>query len=190
VKSSESFEFMPFAAGAVGGAVAVSLAAKHTGIPRQTIALGGASIASVVSVSTTGLMRQVATGVAIASSAIAVYDFVCELQRESEAEKKRNAAPPIEANASPSTAAPQAPPSEVLTEDHLAHLQAIANSLTPAEREKLAHMEKHAPAEMVRRLKLTLVGMTVEDAVAYLRSKILAHPFATNGQSCDPPRRR
>jgi hypothetical protein len=178
-------EFVPVVGGAVGAAVAISLTSQHTRVARKWVAIGGAGVGAAVAVSTTGIVRQVATGAAIASGALAVYDFVEELLAEAKPEsKKRETAP---RPPTPPEESKPAQSADSLTPAQLAHLQAVAASLQPAERDQLERLEKVAPADIVRRLKITILDLSVDDAVAYLRTNVLARVKATNASSSAPP---
>jgi hypothetical protein len=180
--------FIPVVGGAIGGAIAVSLATRQTGIARKWVALGGAGVGAAVAASTTGVLRQVATGAAIAGGALAVYDFVHEMLDETNPAARSRDATAVEAPI-PAPVDTADLSSDLLSPEQLAHLQAIAASLEPAERDQLGRLETVAPAELVSRLKNTLLDLTVEDAVAYLRRNVLARVNAKSTSSCAPPSR-
>jgi hypothetical protein len=80
-------------------------------------------------------------------------------------------------------AARSTPEPEQLTAEQLAHLQAICESLTPEEQKQLAAIEERAPAEMLARLRSTLLGLPVEAAVEYLRKRVFARRPPPNGKA-------
>lgn len=155
--------------GAAGGAAAIVAASDHFQLDRKAVALGGVGLGIAVASATTGVVRQLATGVAAAGACIAVLDFIRELPRA----PKRDSAPAEQPKPEPTAAAPS---TERLTPEELLHLQKIAASLTPDERERLVEVEKRGEPELVRRLKATLVGLSIEDAVVFLRKNVLAAP--------------
>lgn len=188
VPESGGVDLMPIV-GAAGGALAIAAASQRTGIDRKWVALGGASVGVVVASSTSGWLKQLATGVAAAGAVIAVLDYLRE-RAAAQAKATRDAAPAQETKAEASAAPPPrestpasttptaseaaGSPSGELTPEQLAKLQAIMEKLDPVEREQIAKLEKNAPADLIRSLKKTLVGMSVDDAVEYVRKNVLA----------------
>jgi hypothetical protein len=173
--------------GAAGAAVAIALASQRTGLDRKWVALGGAGVGVVVASSTSGWLKQLATGVAAAGAVIAVVDYLRERAAAPSQAPTRDATqdskplpsvPAPSSEAVPARAAPTAPenaaaPADDLTPEQLAHLQAIMEHLEPVEREQVAKLEKNAPADLIRSLKKTLVGLSVDDGVAFVRKNVL-----------------
>jgi hypothetical protein len=179
---------MPFL-GAAGGAVTIAIVSERAGVDRKWVALGGASVGLVVASSTNGWLKHLATGVAAAGVVIAVVEYLRE-RAAAHAKVIRDAAPdqetkarasvapppsePAPAGASPEASAAAGPTSGELTTGQLAKLQAIMEKLHPVEREQIAKLEESAPTDLIRSLKKTLVGMSVDDAVEYVRCNLLA----------------
>jgi hypothetical protein len=67
--------------------------------------------------------------------------------------------------------------SDALTAEEWARLQTIAARLDPEERKQLDELEKREPALMLK-VKKALVSMSVDDAMAFLRQKLFAKPYA------------
>jgi hypothetical protein len=177
--------------GAAGGAVVIAIASERTGVDRKWVALGGASVGIAVASSTDGWLKQLATGVAAAGFVIAVVDYLRE-RAAAQAKITGDAVPAQETKAQTSPAPPPSEPAPAatapaasgeLTPEQLAKLQAIMEKLDPVEREQIAKLEESAPADLIHSLKKTLVGMSVDDAIEYLRRNLLAtaHSQRRNG---------
>jgi hypothetical protein len=141
---------------------------------------------------TKGTVRDVAHGVALGAACIAVYDFVSEVLRDEPDKKSAPKKPPEPRNQQapePPVAAPAQPvaapaASDDLTPQELAQLQAIAENLTPEEREALARVEQKSDPAVAKKLKRTLLRMTRDQAIAFLRQNLLPH--AKGAQSHEP----
>jgi hypothetical protein len=167
--------------GAIGGGIVVAAASNHLKMDRKLVACGGVGAGLLVGHVTKGLVRDVAHGVAAASACIAVYDFVSEFLDDRKKKSAPNAEPKArneQAETPPvaETSTPAAPSgADDLTAEELAQLQAIAESLTPEEREILTRVEKQTDPAMAMKLKRMLLRMTSGQAVAFLRQNVLPH---------------
>jgi hypothetical protein len=123
--------------------------------------------------------RQAETGDFISREDLqAAIAKMAEMQKVSEAQmaalKEQMRAVVAEAVASAS--------SDALSAEELAHLQTIADQLTEPERAEFVHIETRGDPDIVRRMRRTLLQMPIDEAVAYLRAKVLSRrPRPRNG---------
>jgi hypothetical protein len=145
--------------GAAGGALAIVIGAERLQLSQEQVAWGAAALGYLVATQTTGIVRELATGLAAAGACIGVLRLV---DRKTDA-PPRNADAPVEPDSSTDTAA----------EKTVASLQEISARLSDEEKDRLAEMAAKLPADELRAVEAQVVSLPIDEAAKFLR-RVLA----------------
>jgi hypothetical protein len=191
--------------GAAGGALAILFGARKFDVPEEKVAWCAAAGAGVIAFKTTGVVQQLATGLACAGACIGILRFLERKGAELAAAAHRRQADGAESDAPEAAApladeAPQDPPAASQV-DQVApevpaptsngtatpagappavrkHLKKILARLTPAEIAQFETLVASLPPETLQAAQGHLLRLPPGDAVAYLRAHVFSRPSA------------